>query len=98
MSATLLPRRSAGVLRQIEGACEADLEPAALLPLVVEQLGRVVPLDAYFLQASDPETMLGLGAGVTHGMPHELCAPFWAFEFEVPDFNKFADLAREEAS
>ncbi len=23
-----------------------------------------------------------------------MCAPFWEYEFEVPDFNKFSDLAR----
>ena len=23
-----------------------------------------------------------------------VCAPFWEYEFEVPDFNKFSDLAR----
>jgi DNA-binding NarL/FixJ family response regulator len=27
-------------------------------------------------------------------MPHSVCAPFWEYEFEVPDFNKFGDLAR----
>jgi DNA-binding CsgD family transcriptional regulator len=27
-------------------------------------------------------------------MPHTVCAPFWEYEFEVPDFNKFSDLAR----
>jgi DNA-binding CsgD family transcriptional regulator len=27
-------------------------------------------------------------------MPATVCAPFWEYEFEVPDFNKFCDLAR----
>ena len=27
-------------------------------------------------------------------MPEVACAPFWEYEFEVPDFNKFSDLAR----
>jgi DNA-binding CsgD family transcriptional regulator len=27
-------------------------------------------------------------------MPHTVCLPFWEYEFEVPDFNKFSDLAR----
>ena len=26
--------------------------------------------------------------------PTTVCAPFWEYEFEVPDFNKFIDLAR----
>ena len=36
-----------------------------------------------------------IGAGVVHGMPRrERAQPFWEYEFEVPDFNKFTDLAR----
>ena len=46
------------------------------------------------LAATDPDTLLGLGAGVVHGMPATVCQPFWEYEFEVPDFNKFSDLAR----
>ena len=51
-------------------------------------------VDGLFMAATDPDTMLGLGAGVAHGMPHTVCAPFWEYEFEVPDFNKFSDIAR----
>ena len=53
-----------------------------------------MPIDALILAATDPDTMLGLGAGVVHDMPQTVCAPFWEYEFEVPDFNKFTDLAR----
>ena len=53
-----------------------------------------MPVDAIVMAATDPETLLGLGAGVARGMPHTVCAPFWEYEFEVPDFNKFSDLAR----
>ena len=53
-----------------------------------------MPVDALVLAATDPDTLLGLGAGVVHGMPPTVCAPFWEYEFEVPDFNKFSDLAR----
>jgi DNA-binding CsgD family transcriptional regulator len=51
-------------------------------------------VDALFMAATDPDTLLGLGAGVAQGMPHTVCGPFWEYEFEVPDFNKFGDLAR----
>jgi DNA-binding CsgD family transcriptional regulator len=50
--------------------------------------------DSILVAATDPDTLLGLGAGVVHGMPAAVCAPFWEYEFEVPDFNKFRDLAR----
>ena len=46
-----------------------------------------------FMAATDPDTLLGLGAGVALGLPSTVCQPFWEYEFEVPDFNKFADLA-----
>jgi DNA-binding CsgD family transcriptional regulator len=52
-----------------------------------------MPVDALLMAATDPDTLLGLGAGVVHDMPHTVCAPFWEYEFEVPDFNKFSDLA-----
>jgi hypothetical protein len=28
-----------------------------------------------------------------HELPERVCSPFWEYEFEVPDFNKFTDLA-----
>ena len=51
-------------------------------------------IDGLFMVATDPDTLLGLGAGVARGMPQAVCGPFWEYEFEVPDFNKFTDLAR----
>jgi len=56
-------------------------------------LRAAMPVDALVLAATDPDTMLGLGAGVVEGMPEKACRPFWEYEFEVPDFNKFTDLA-----
>ncbi len=66
----------------------------ALIEGVAEELRAAMPVDGLVMAATDPDTMLGLGAGVAHGMPHTVCAPFWEYEFEVPDFNKFSDLAR----
>src|SRR3954449_1962600 len=53
-----------------------------------------VPVAPLYAAATDPDTLLALGAGVVHGMPATVCHPFWEYEFEVPDFNKFGDLAR----
>lgn len=55
-----------------------------------------MPVDAIVMVATDPDTLLGLGAGVARDMPHTVCAPFWEYEFEVPDFNKFDELARSD--
>jgi DNA-binding CsgD family transcriptional regulator len=60
----------------------------------VDELCAAMPVDALVMTATDPDTLLGLGAGAARGMPHSVCAPFWEYEFEVPDFNKFSDLAR----
>ena len=85
---------AAGVLARIEGACASDLTAQALLEVVAEHLPRAIRVDAVFTAATDPDTMLTTGAGLAHGMPHAICAPYWEHEIEVPDYNKFADLAR----
>jgi DNA-binding CsgD family transcriptional regulator len=54
---------------------------------------RVVPSDTFFYAAADPDSGLAMGAGTTT-LPHEVCAPFWDYEFFVPDFTKWAELAR----
>jgi DNA-binding CsgD family transcriptional regulator len=65
-----------------------------LVEALTDQLRNTLSADAIILAATDPDTMLALGAGVVHGMPRSTCAPFWEYEFEVPDFNQFCDLAR----
>ena len=57
-------------------------------------MDRVVPTDGYFLAATDPETTLSIGMGVVRELPDEWCQPTWDYEFLVPDFVKFADIAR----
>lgn len=94
MSATRALRGSASALHRIDLLCDADLEPGELIQDLAEEIASVIPVDAYFLSATDPHTLLALGGGVVHAMDEEMCTPFWSYEFEVPDFNKFADLAR----
>lgn len=81
-------------VRRIEALAAQRLPTQRLVEGVAEELRTAMPVEALFMAATDPETLLGLGAGVVHGMPHSACAPFWEYEFEVPDFNKFSDLAR----
>src|SRR4051812_33357587 len=87
-------RDLARATRRIEVLAAERLPTQRLIESVADELRAAMPVDALVLVATDPDTMLGLGAGVVHGMPDTVCAPFWAYEFEVPDFNKFADLAR----
>ena len=87
-------RDLARATRRIEVLAAERLPTQRLLERVAEELRAAMPVDALVIAATDPHTMLGLGAGVVHGMPHAVCSPFWEYEFEVPDFSKFSDLAR----
>jgi DNA-binding NarL/FixJ family response regulator len=80
--------------REIDAIAAERLPTQRLIEGVAEELHTAMPIDALVMAATDPDTLLGLGAGVVHGMPEAVCAPFWEYEFEVPDFNKFSDLAR----
>jgi DNA-binding CsgD family transcriptional regulator len=79
---------------RIEALCGAGLPAQDLIAGVAEEIRGAISADSLFVAATDPDTLLGIGAGVVHDMPDAVCEPFWAYEFEVPDFNKFADLAR----
>jgi DNA-binding NarL/FixJ family response regulator len=87
-------RHFAQAARRIDALAAEQLPSQRLIERVAEELRAALPVDALVMAATDPDTLLGLGAGVAHGMPHTVCAPFWEYEFEVPDFNKFSDLAR----
>lgn len=96
MSSATITRNPRSAIDRIETLCERPLESTELLEEISDVIGSVVPSEAMFIAATDPETMLGLGAGFVRNMPEEMCEPFWAYEFEVPDFAKFADLLRED--
>jgi DNA-binding CsgD family transcriptional regulator len=67
-----------------------------LLEEAVARIDRVVPTDGHFLAATDPETTLCIGTGLVRDLPAEQCQPHWDYEFLVPDYVKYADLARSE--
>jgi DNA-binding CsgD family transcriptional regulator len=80
--------------RRIDALAAEQLPAQRLIERVAGELRSAMPIDAMVLAATDPDTLLGIGAGIVHDMPEAVCAPFWEYEFEVPDFNKFTDLAR----
>jgi DNA-binding CsgD family transcriptional regulator len=88
------PSSSKRAAARIEALCGAGLPAQDLIGGVADEIRDAISADSLFVAATDPDTLLGIGAGVVHDMPDTVCAPFWAYEFEVPDFNKFADLAR----
>src|SRR3954454_24758749 len=65
-----------------------------LLEQAAVRIDRVVPTDGYFLSATDPETTLSIGTGLVRDLPPEQCQPHWDYEFLVPDYLKYADIAR----
>jgi DNA-binding CsgD family transcriptional regulator len=90
--ARTLPRAES-TFDAIERVARAGLPAQQLLEEVGRRMDRVVPSDGYFLGATDPETTLCMGSGVVHDLPYEMCAPTWDYEFLVPDYLKFVDIA-----
>jgi DNA-binding CsgD family transcriptional regulator len=86
-------RNAGGALREIEELSETGLTAQQLLEQAGPLIDAVVPSDGYFLGATDPETSLVMGAGVVHDLPLEMCQPTWDYEFMVPDYLKFVDIA-----
>jgi DNA-binding CsgD family transcriptional regulator len=80
-------------LREIEALADSGLDAQQILEEAGRSIDRVVPSDGYFLAATDPETTLCIGAGVVHDLPEDQCQPTWDYEFLVPDYLKFADIA-----
>jgi DNA-binding CsgD family transcriptional regulator len=81
-------------VRRIDALADEQLPTQELIEGVADELRSAMPIDALVMAATDPDTLLGLGAGVVQDIPSSVCSPFWEYEFEVPDFNKFSDLAR----
>jgi DNA-binding CsgD family transcriptional regulator len=88
------PAGAESAFAAIERFADAGLPAQELLEEVAARIDRVVPSDGYFLGATDPETTLCMGAGIVHQLPAELCRPTWDYEFLVPDYLKFTDVAR----
>ena len=61
-------------MRRIEALAEERLPAQCLLEGVAHELSAAMPVDALILAATDPDTLLGIGAGVVHDMPHTVCA------------------------
>ena len=87
-----LSTRAGLALEAIERLGLDDVTAQEAIEEIVHKITDVVDTDAFFGSATDPDTGLCLGAGMTHSMSAEVCGPFWEHEFLVPDFNKFVDL------
>ena len=86
-------RSAETTLRAIEDLADSGLSAQELLEEAAPRIDRVVPSDGYFYGATDPETTLCIGSGIVRDLPLDQCAPTWDYEFRVPDYLKFADIA-----
>src|SRR4051794_10911539 len=80
-------------VRRIDSLAAERLPTQELVERVADELRAAMPVHGLFMAATDPDTLLGLGAGIAFDLPDSICGPFWEYEFEVPDFNKFSELA-----
>jgi len=87
-------RAAESSLDAIGRIADAGLPAQELIEQVAERITRVVPTDGHFLAATDPATTLSIGLGVVSELPADQCRPTWEYEFLVPDFLKYADIAR----
>jgi DNA-binding CsgD family transcriptional regulator len=92
MAATLPAAKSS--LEALDRLAREGLSAQDLLEQAAARIDRVVPTDGYFLAATDPETTLSIGTGLVRDLPADQCQPHWDYEFLVPDYLKFADIAR----
>jgi DNA-binding NarL/FixJ family response regulator len=91
MAAT--PPAAESTLTAIESLARSGLPAQDLLVRAARHIDRVVPSDGFFLAATDPHTTLCIGAGLVQDLPREMCRPTWDYEYLVPDYLKFADIA-----
>jgi DNA-binding CsgD family transcriptional regulator len=92
MPATLPAAQSS--LEALGRLANDGLSAQELLEQAATRIDRVVPTDGVFLAATDPETTLSIGTGLVRDLPADQCQPHWDYEFLVPDYIKFADIAR----
>src|ERR1035438_7281437 len=78
--------------REIVRHCHSGLDVGPLQSQLLRSLRRLIPLDAAFFAAADPETLLFTGAYAEE--PLDAATPlFLANEFGDDDVNKFTSLA-----
>ena len=60
-------------MRRIDALAAEQLPTQCLVERIAEEIRAAMPVDALIVAATDPDTLLALGAGVVHGMPSAAC-------------------------
>ena len=85
------------VERDAHKACAEAENAEELINGLRRPLNEALGLSGMFLGATDPDTTIFATVGVIENMPDSMCAPWMHNEFFEDDFNKFADLHRQDA-
>src|SRR3954451_24212173 len=91
MAATLPAAQSS--LEALERLADEGLSAQDLIEQAAARIERVVPTDGYFFTATDPETTPSTGTARIRAVPADQCQPHWDYEFLVPYYVKFAEIA-----
>lgn len=71
--------------------CHSGMDATALCTEVAALLRQVIPFEAWCAPVADPATLL-VTAVAGENLPRDKTQRFFEIEYEVPDFNKFAEL------
>jgi len=71
--------------------CHSGIDSTALCTAVAALLRQVIPFEAWCAPVADPATLL-VTAVAGENLPRDKTQRFFEIEYEVPDFNKFAEL------
>jgi DNA-binding CsgD family transcriptional regulator len=85
----------ASMVRRCEEIDES-LGPLRTLQQFRGILDDAIPSEGSFLAAADPTTLLASSAALIGTLPYWTCGPYWDNEFLVDDYNKYADLHRQQ--
>jgi DNA-binding CsgD family transcriptional regulator len=71
--------------------CHSGMDSTALCTEVTALLQEVIPFEAWCAPVADPATLL-VTAVAGENLPRDKTQRFFEIEYELPDFNKFAEL------
>lgn len=82
------------IKRRVLRLCRAGLSSRSLMLAVIGEVQRAIPCQGWCIGTVDPATLM-LTSSIGEGFPPNLSGRFLQIEYSEPDFNKFAELARQ---
>jgi DNA-binding CsgD family transcriptional regulator len=88
--------RASAALEAIDGLANRRASAQTIVEEIMGRVVSVIDADAFFAGTIDPDTGLGLGAGLGYRLDEEACLPYWQHELLSPDYNQFTALTPAE--